>query len=112
VVYADIECLLLLTPPEKRTTNILQHHKPIAAAYLVVPNKDLLQLHSHDTDFMQLNDTYRVFVGSQCIPQLLASLEEVAQRMRLWNDRHARKDMQPLTSQQREEHALATTCFM
>jgi hypothetical protein len=114
VVYADIECLL--TPPEdttsRTTTNILQHHKPIAAAYLVVPNRDLLQLHSHDTDFVQFNDYYRIFVGAQCIPQLLASLEEVAQRMRLWNDLHARRDMQPLTAGQREEYTLATTCFL
>ena len=60
VIYADIECLL-----EVGDGSTLQHHKPIASAFLVVANKAL-----------NIEPRYRSFVGRTCIPEFLKSLEE------------------------------------
>ena len=58
-IYADIECLLL-----EGDGSVLQHHQPIAVAYLVVPNKAL-----------NLPPSYHSFVGRDCVVQFLEALE-------------------------------------
>jgi hypothetical protein len=115
VVYADIECLLL-APAGVSTTSpdVLQHHQPIAASYLVIPNKDLQELHASNAEFQQqFNHTYKVFMGaSQCIPNFLASLEDIVKKMYHWSDAHARKVMRQLTTVEMDEFSKAKRCLM
>jgi hypothetical protein len=98
VVYADIECLL----EAGETNGVLQRHKPIAAAFLIVPHSSLTHM----------QPTYHSFVGATCIPQFLEGLEKEVNSIGEWNDRHAHKVMKPLAIEQQQRHESATVCCM
>jgi hypothetical protein len=94
VIYADIECLLV--PSTEK--NVLQTHKPIATAYLVVSNHSSLE-------------QYKVFTGESCLVDFLKSLEETATYICEWMRTHYR---QPLKMTEEEESCWesASVCYM
>jgi hypothetical protein len=87
---------------EKGESSTLQQHLPIAAAFLIIPNKALKLIKS----------SYHYFVGRNCITSFLASLEIEVERVCKWNDYHTRKVMQPLTLEQQQQHDSASTCYL
>jgi hypothetical protein len=97
VIYADIECLL-----EAGEGSTLQRHRPIAAAFLIVPHPSI----------KSIQPSYHYFVGDICIPQFLEGLEREVNSIGEWNNHYCRKVMKSLSLDQQQQHNCASKCFM
>jgi uncharacterized C2H2 Zn-finger protein len=92
VIYADIECLLCPSETEK----VLQIHKPIAVAYLIISKEE-----SH----------YREFKGENCMENFLQSLEETTQNICEWMEKNCREPIQMSNTEEKLWNS-ATNCYL
>jgi hypothetical protein len=95
VIYGDIECILT------KDDSVLQQHLPIAAAFLIVPNKVI----------KNIIPTYHSFLGRDCIPRFLENLEKEVEKIAQFNKKHSYKVMLPLTNLQEQQHLSASVCY-
>jgi len=101
IAYADFESIL---EPQnelgvRSTTNreIIQTHKPVAAAFLMLkPN----------------GNQYEEFFGLECVVDFLTRLEIHAKRIKMWYDQNSHVAMQLLTTEQQNSFNRSNVCYM
>lgn len=100
VIYADIECVL-----EKGNSGgeILETHKPISFAFLLVSNKEMVN--------RPLPLTYQVFTGVNCIEEGLKAIESTARDVYEWVRLNSDVPVK-MSPRDKAHHAEATTCYM
>jgi hypothetical protein len=101
VIYADSEAILVpSTEP-----GVLQRHKVIACAFLIVPTYTRLRNPFADRP-------YRSFQGEDCMCRMLEEIERVAMEVREWVDAEADKVMTPLTVEEVNHHESKQVCYI
>jgi len=82
------------------TGSQVQKHTPIAAAYLLVPQRD------------SIPQIYEEFVGINCVIDFLSSLEKLSIEAKKWFSENGKKSMIALTQEQWKEYHSTETCYM